>query len=163
MLKNFLTYSTLGDVIYSLCVTKILGGGNLLFKLRYLDEFCQTVLGWPLAWDAQGRSTDGDYESLRPLLLSQDYIHNVKLHENEPIDVDFLATNWQFHLPHGWQCNQTEMYALTVGLDIHDPQLFMWRQVGYTVADVLAKCVFGLTIFKIARMKSEAEGMKEDH
>lgn len=50
-----------------------------------------------------------------------------------------------------------------LGQDIHDPQLFMWRQVGYTVADVLAKCVFGLTIFKIARMKSEAEGMKEDH
>jgi hypothetical protein len=36
-------------------------------------------------------------------------------------------------------------------------------QMGYTIADVLAKCVFGLTIFKIARMKSAAEGMKEDH
>ena len=43
------------------------------------------------------------------------------------------------------------------------PNAFMWRQVGYTVADVLAKCVFGLTIFKIARMKSVAEGMKDDH
>ena len=40
---------------------------------------------------------------------------------------------------------------------------FVTVQVGYTVADVLAKCVFGLTIFKIARMKSMAEGMKEDH
>jgi len=44
-----------------------------------------------------------------------------------------------------------------------DPSAFMWRQVGYTVADVLAKCLFGLTIFKIARMKSMAEGMKDDH
>jgi bacteriorhodopsin len=50
-----------------------------------------------------------------------------------------------------------------LGQDINDPNLFMWRQVGYTVADVLAKCVFGLTIFKIARMKSVAEGMKDDH
>jgi bacteriorhodopsin len=50
-----------------------------------------------------------------------------------------------------------------LGQDIHDPSLFMWRQVGYTLADVLAKCVFGLTIFKIARMKSVAEGMKDDH
>lgn len=50
-----------------------------------------------------------------------------------------------------------------LGQDIHDPSLFMWRQVGYTLADVLAKCVFGLTIFKIARMKSIAEGMKDDH
>ena len=44
-----------------------------------------------------------------------------------------------------------------------DPSAFVNRQIGYTVADVLAKCVFGLTIMKIARLKSAAEGMKEDH
>lgn len=41
--------------------------------------------------------------------------------------------------------------------------LFTYRQVGYTIADILAKCVFGLTIYKIARMKSIAEGMPADH
>jgi bacteriorhodopsin len=41
--------------------------------------------------------------------------------------------------------------------------LFTGRQIGYTVADVLAKCVFGLTIYKIARLKSAAEGMAEAH
>ncbi len=41
--------------------------------------------------------------------------------------------------------------------------LFFDRQIGYTIADVLAKCVFGITIFKIAKMKSVAEGMKDDH
>jgi bacteriorhodopsin len=41
--------------------------------------------------------------------------------------------------------------------------LFTDRQIGYTIADVLAKCVFGLTIFKIARMKSAAEGMADSH
>ena len=40
---------------------------------------------------------------------------------------------------------------------------FVGVQVGYTIADILAKCVFGLTILKIARMKSHAEGMKDDH
>ena len=40
--------------------------------------------------------------------------------------------------------------------------LFVGRQAGYTIADVLAKCVFGLTIYKIAKMKSVAEGMKEE-
>ncbi len=40
---------------------------------------------------------------------------------------------------------------------------FVTVQVGYTIADILAKCVFGLTILKIARMKSMAEGMKDDH
>jgi bacteriorhodopsin len=42
-------------------------------------------------------------------------------------------------------------------------QQFVGVQIGYTVADVLAKCVFGLTILKIARMKSHAEGMAADH
>ena len=49
------------------------------------------------------------------------------------------------------------------GSDAMEPNAFVWRQVGYTVADVLAKCLFGLTIYKIARMKSMAEGMKDDH
>jgi bacteriorhodopsin len=40
---------------------------------------------------------------------------------------------------------------------------FVAIQVGYTIADILAKCVFGLTIMKIARMKSIAEGMPADH
>lgn len=31
---------------------------------------------------------------------------------------------------------------------------FVWRQVGYSVADILAKCLFGLLIYKIAREKS---------
>ena len=48
-------------------------------------------------------------------------------------------------------------------LGIEGTDAFMYRQIGYTIADVLAKCVFGLTIYKIARMKSAAEGMKEDH
>lgn len=48
-------------------------------------------------------------------------------------------------------------------LNITGTDAFLYRQVGYSIADVLAKCVFGLTIMKIARMKSAAEGMKEDH
>lgn len=43
------------------------------------------------------------------------------------------------------------------------PSSFVGVQVGYTIADILAKCVFGLTILKIARMKSQAEGMPADH
>jgi len=41
--------------------------------------------------------------------------------------------------------------------------LFTYRQVGYTLADVLAKCLFGLVVFNIARTKSAAEGMNESH
>jgi branched-subunit amino acid permease len=41
-----------------------------------------------------------------------------------------------------------------------DAGAFVNREVGYTIADVLAKCAYGLIIFKIARMKS-AEDSKE--
>ena len=54
-------------------------------------------------------------------------------------------------------------YILGMGDGMASAQQFVGVQVGYTVADILAKCVFGLTIFKIARMKSAAEGMKDDH
>ncbi len=59
-------------------------------------------------------------------------------------------------------------YILGMGHDAMTPASelatsFVGVQVGYTIADILAKCVFGLTIFKIARMKSHAEGMPADH
>ena len=54
-------------------------------------------------------------------------------------------------------------YILGMGEGMASAQQFIGVQVGYTIADILAKCVFGLTIFKIARMKSMAEGMKDDH
>ena len=37
---------------------------------------------------------------------------------------------------------------------------FMLREIGYSVADITAKCVFGLIIYTIARIKS-AEDSKE--
>ena len=54
-------------------------------------------------------------------------------------------------------------YILGMGEGMASAEQFVGVQVGYTIADVLAKCVFGLTILKIARMKSMAEGMKDDH
>jgi bacteriorhodopsin len=42
-------------------------------------------------------------------------------------------------------------------LGIEGADAFVYRQIGYTVADVLAKCLFGLTIYKIARLKSAAD------
>jgi bacteriorhodopsin len=54
-------------------------------------------------------------------------------------------------------------YILGMGAGDPTAEQFVGVQVGYTVADVLAKCVFGLVILKIARMKSHAEGMAADH
>lgn len=51
-------------------------------------------------------------------------------------------------------------YLLAMGADSFDPSAFIAREVGYTIADILAKCLFGLMIFSIARIKS-AEDDKE--
>ena len=40
---------------------------------------------------------------------------------------------------------------------INGADAFVYRQVGYSIADVLAKCLFALLIFKIAREKSFAD------
>ena len=37
---------------------------------------------------------------------------------------------------------------------------FIAVQVGYTIADIVAKAVFGILIYMIAVRKSEAEGFK---
>ena len=42
-------------------------------------------------------------------------------------------------------------------MGIEGADAFVWRQVGYSVADVLAKCLFGLLIYKIAREKSSVD------
>ena len=47
-------------------------------------------------------------------------------------------------------------FILNMNADSANPNwdTFLAREVGYTIADILAKCAFGLTIYKIARMKS---------
>lgn len=54
-------------------------------------------------------------------------------------------------------------YILGMGAGDPTSNGFVGVQVGYTIADVAAKCIFGLTLLKIARLKSHAEGMAADH
>jgi bacteriorhodopsin len=51
-------------------------------------------------------------------------------------------------------------YILGMSSSAFDADAFVAREVGYTIADILAKCLFGLMIFSIARIKS-AEDDKE--
>ena len=118
--QNFSTIGTFGDTIYSLCLTKMLGGGNFYVKLNALDDFCRNVLGWPDAGPAKGRYTQRDYELIEPLLKAQDYLDTVAVWNGESDCEDYID-HWKMHLIKGWQGNQTECYALTKGMDIHDP------------------------------------------
>lgn len=119
---NFSTMGTFGDTIYSLCVMKMLGGGNMYVKLNALDDFAKNVLGWVDAGPAKGRYTERDYKVLEPLLKAQDYLDTVQIWNGEEIDYKELDNHWMMHLIKGWQGNQTECYALTLGMNIHDPE-----------------------------------------
>lgn len=48
-------------------------------------------------------------------------------------------------------------FILAMGSTGFNAAEFVNREVGYTIADVLAKCLFGLVIFSIARIKSAEE------
>ena len=45
-------------------------------------------------------------------------------------------------------------FILAMGNDVPSASDVVAREVGYTIADILAKCLFGLIIFSIARIKS---------
>lgn len=47
-------------------------------------------------------------------------------------------------------------FILNMNADPNSPNwdTFVSREIGYSIADILAKCLFGLTIYKIARKKS---------
>lgn len=95
----------------------------MYIKLNYLDYFCKEILGWTDAGPGAGRYTQEDYDMLAPLLEAQDYIHNVDIYKDQSIDVDF-ENHYRFHLMGGrWRGNQTECYALTQNLNIHDEEI----------------------------------------
>lgn len=123
MKKNFTNMGTFGDTIFYLCLVKMLGGGNLYIKLNALDNFAKTVLGWPNAGPASGRYTQQDYDLLEPLLKAQDYLDHVSVWNGETDDYPNLIEHWKFHVGEKWQGNQTECYALALGMDIHDPAI----------------------------------------
>jgi len=119
--KNFVTICTFGDIIWQLCVIKMLGGGNLYLKLNALDEWCRRVMGWQNAGPHSGRLTQKDYDFIAPLLKAQDYLKEVAVWNGQSDDYPILGDHFKFHKGERWQGNQTECYALALGWDIHDP------------------------------------------
>lgn len=119
-MKNFVTIGTFGDTIYSLCAIKMLGGGNLYVKLDAIGDFIRNVVGWPSAGEGEGRYTKEDYEFLSPFLRAQDYLHDVNIWTNQTDDCPELLDHWKYHVGEQWQGNQTECYALALGMNIHD-------------------------------------------
>jgi bacteriorhodopsin len=114
-------------------------------------------------------STDQNTQVLYGVLstLPFIYIHYVlfvelgKSLERQPDGVAASVKNLRYLLIATWGVYPIA-YCFNVWGDA-SADSFVAIQLGYTIADILAKCVFGLTILKIARMKSHAEGMAADH
>ena len=90
------------------------------------------------------------------------FVELTKSLDNQPEGVAATVSRLRLLLVATWVVYPIS-YILGMGNGMASAQQFVGVQVGYTIADILAKCVFGLTILKIARMKSAAEGMADVH
>jgi bacteriorhodopsin len=93
------------------------------------------------------------------------FVELTKSLDKQPAEVSATVKRLRLLLIATWGVYPISYLMPVLGID--GANAFVGRQVGYTVADVLAKCLFGLTIYKIARLKSadddasyaSAEGM----
>lgn len=124
MTKSFLHAGTFGDTIYALPAIKLLGGGDLYIELNGIDKLAQRMWGGGDGGWHSGRYTQNDFDFLKPLLERQSYINSVKIWNGEPVDHDLREQHKFWARRNGkvedWAGNQTECYALTCGLDIHE-------------------------------------------
>lgn len=72
--------------------------------------------------------------------------------DRQPPEVRKTVSNLRYLLVASWGVYPIA-YAFPL-VDFTGADAFVLRQVGYSIADVVAKCVFGLLIYKIARLKS---------
>jgi len=83
------------------------------------------------------------------------FVELTKSLDKQPADVSATVKRLRLLLIATWGVYPISYLMPVLGID--GANAFVGRQIGYTVADVLAKCLFGLTIYKIARLKSAAD------
>jgi bacteriorhodopsin len=83
------------------------------------------------------------------------FVELTKTLETQPAEVAATVKRLRLLLIATWGVYPISYLLPMIGVD--GANAFVGRQVGYTVADILAKCLFGLTIYKIARLKSAAD------
>jgi bacteriorhodopsin len=83
------------------------------------------------------------------------FVELTKTLETQPADVAATVKRLRLLLVATWGVYPISYLLPMIGVD--GANAFVGRQVGYTVADILAKCLFGLTIYKIARLKSAVD------
>jgi bacteriorhodopsin len=116
------------------------------------------ALGWPgeVATDIATKAIWGVLSTIPFLIILQVlFVELTKSLERQPAGVADTIKRLRLLLIATWGVYPIS-YLMPM-LSIDGPDAFMYRQIGYTVADVAAKCVYGLVIYKIARMKSAVE------
>lgn len=83
------------------------------------------------------------------------FVELTKALGKQPADVAATVKRLRLLLIATWGVYPISYLLPLIGIE--GGNAFVGRQVGYTVADILAKCLFGLTIYKIARLKSAAD------
>lgn len=113
------------------------------------------VLGYPgeVSADMMTKGIWGALSSIPFLyILYILFVELTKTLETQPADVAATVKRLRLLLVATWGVYPISYLLPMIGVD--GGNSFVGRQVGYTVADILAKCLFGLTIYKIARLKS---------
>ncbi len=127
---------------------------NLLTKLIPASAL-MIALGYPgeIAADTAPKMIWGALSTIPFLyILYILFVELTKSLDRQPKDVAATVGRLRLLLIATWGVYPISYLFPVFGLSGTDA--FVARQVGYSVADVLAKCLFGLVIYKIARMKS---------
>jgi bacteriorhodopsin len=128
---------------------------NLLLKLIPASAL-MIILGYPgeITSDMMAKGIWGALSSIPFLYIL--YVLFVELSKSmktqpEQVGKDLNGLRWL--LLATWGVYPISYMIPMFGWDGADA--FVWRNVGYSIADILAKCLFGLLIYKIAREKSK--------
>jgi bacteriorhodopsin len=116
------------------------------------------ILGYPgeIAADTAPKMIWGALSTIPFLyILYILFVELTKSLDRQPKDVAATVGRLRLLLIATWGVYPISFLFPVFGLD--GANAFVARQVGYSVADVLAKCLYGLVIYKIARMKSASD------
>ena len=130
---------------------------NLLLKLIPASAL-MIILGYPgeIAMETAPKAIWGALSTIPFLyILYILFVELTKATRNQPGQVSKDVAGLRWLLLATWGVYPISYMIPMFGIEGADA--FVWRQVGYSVADVLAKCLFGLLIYKIAREKSAVD------
>jgi bacteriorhodopsin len=129
---------------------------SLLWKL-IPASILMIVLGYP------GEIMAGGFDSMKTVwgvlssipflyILYVLFVEMTKASSTQPAQVGKELRGLRWLLLATWGVYPISYLLPQLGISGSDS--FVGRQIGYSIADVLAKCLYGLLIFKIARIKS---------